>query len=169
MATASVSTMRASLDQTRGLAQAGCLYAVVDACDEPEVSSKVRELGPGRAVSLYRGGAEEDYADVAPYLVCADPATLQWITDVLWSRPWGILIYAETPLEALRTHLRHFLKVRSNQKTYFFRFYDPRVLPGFLESSNRAEIRQFFGPVQAFGVSEQQTVLFYRDGGGASG
>ena len=149
-------------EQLGRLAATGQLYAVVDACKEPEVPPKCKSLGE-RAVSLYRGGAEEQYADIAPYLVAMDAAVLSWVKQRLWPRPWGIFIYSDAALEALRTHLRHFLKVKDEQgKQYFFRFYDPRILPPFLESSNREELRQFFGPVRAYGVGEGDGGLFFR-------
>jgi hypothetical protein len=56
----------ASVEELRELAAAGRLYAVIDACDTPAVPEKAREVGETRAVSLYRGSADEMYWAFAP-------------------------------------------------------------------------------------------------------
>ncbi len=152
-----------SREQTYRLADTGYLYAVLDACDEPQVRKKSAKLGT-RAVSLYLGGPEERYSKIAPYLVVLDKPTLDWVTEKLWTRPWGIFVHSDARLETVRTQLRRFLKVKDPQgKAMFFRFYDPRILPSFLEASNQQELNAFFGPVQAYGVPEGEGVAFYRN------
>jgi hypothetical protein len=132
----------------------GTLYAILDACDEPRVPKKTSELGPQRAVSLYRGSAEEDYWAFAPYLVQADEPLLVWIIENLWRDPWGIVAVAPVDLAALRTHFRRFLTVLDPEgRNSYFRYYDPRVLPTFLENCTREELQQFFGPIRAFYVT----------------
>ncbi len=127
------------------------LFAVVDACDEPLVPPKVRELGTERAVSLYRGSAEVDYWAIAPYLVRVDAALLEWIATHLWEKPWGFFALADVQLSELRKHFRRFLTVLDpDGERVYFRFYDPRVLPVFLASAGPAERRQFVGPVEKF-------------------
>lgn len=140
----------------------GRLWAVVDSCDEPSVVKKVEEAGPERAVSLYRGSAEEQYESIAPYLFKADEPIFDWIASELWASPWGIFVAAESSLEILRTHFRHYLTVKGTDgKKYLFRFYDPRVLPGFLESSNAEELRNFFGPVRGYGLKKGDQIALY--------
>ncbi len=139
-------------------AAAGNLWAILDATDAPSVLATVTRLGPTRAVSLYRGGAEEDLAAIAPYLVHLDELTFQWITEDLWPQPWGILAVATAPLESLRLHFRRFLVVESPEgEDWYFRFYDPRILPPFLGATTDVERTEFFGPVRAFGVTDQDT------------
>ena len=65
----------------RRIARAGQLFAVLDACDAPAVPPKVESLAPERGVSLYKGTAEERYADIAHYLVAVDDDLLDWILD----------------------------------------------------------------------------------------
>ena len=140
-----------SLQELEELArrEPGTLFAVLDACDEPRVPEKVKELGDERAVSLYRGWAEEDYWAIAPYLVQVDEVMLQWIVENLWDTPWGIFAVAQTDLAKLRTHFRRFLKVLDpDGKELYFRFYDPRVLPEFLATCSLEEIGRFFGPIE---------------------
>ena len=139
-------------------AAAGNLWAILDATDAPSVLATVTRLGPTRAVSLYRGGAEEDLAAIAPYLVHLDELTFQWITEDLWPQPWGILAVATAPLESLRLHFRRFLVVESPEgEDWYFRFYDPRVLVPYLASCTPAEATHFFGPVRAYAVTDPAT------------
>ena len=136
------------------LQESGELFAVLDACDAPAVPLLCEGLGPERSVSLYRGGAEEEYADIAPYLVHVDSAELlEWVVRFSETEGWGILVVAPVTLEALRTHLRKFLKVQdpSGARVYF-RFYDPRVLEIFLPTCDDAQLALFFGPVRSYGV-----------------
>jgi hypothetical protein len=149
-------------DWKRG-APTGRLYAVIDSCDEPSVPRKVAEIGPARAVSLYRGSAEEQFERVAPYLFKVDEQAFDWIEKKLWGSPWGIFVLAQVPLETLRTHFRHFLKVKKpDGQQYLFRFYDPRVLPAFLKSCNEQELQQFFGPVRVYGAKSDQGLSLMR-------
>ncbi|MGE0552522.1 MAG: DUF4123 domain-containing protein [Gemmatimonadales bacterium] len=153
--------MIAIADRVLGLAQvrrwvkAGRVFAVVDACDTPSVPARARDLGPDLAVSLYRGGAEEDLSAIAPYLFRLDEASFRWITEDLWATPWGILAVSDADLTTVRTHFRRFLTVESpSGEPWYFRFYDPRVLPKFLSVSTEAEVAELFGPIRAFGVTD---------------
>src|SRR5689334_20467389 len=77
-----------TIDELRRFAEAGYLYAVIDACDAPAVPEKAKKLGEEFAVSLFKGSAEEDYWAVAPYLFKVLPETLDWIVATLWKEPW---------------------------------------------------------------------------------
>ena len=148
-----LTTRTASLEELRELAAAGRLYAVIDACDTPAVPEKARELGDARAVSLYRGTADEQYWAFAPYLFAVDGELLDWIVAELWSEPWGIFAVADADLEAVRRHFRRFLLVQSPEgEQWYFRFYDPRVLRTFLQGANRSELSELLASVASFGI-----------------
>ena len=126
------------------------LFAVLDACDEPLVLQIVAELGAS-AVSLYRGKAAEDYAAFAPYLIAVNDSTLQTIQTNLAPQPWGFLAGAAAgvTLADARRHFRRYLMVQSPEgRELYFRFYDPRFLPTFLQSLNEDELQAFLGPLQ---------------------
>ena len=151
--TALLERTEASIDRLKGLAASGKLFAILDACDEPVVLPKCEELGESRAISLYRGTAQEQHKKVAPYLVCADDALIDWVVEKIWTHPWGIFAYSDASFEETRKHFRRFLKAElPNRKQVLFRFYDPRVLPTYLDKCQPAELREFYGPVRAFGV-----------------
>lgn len=126
------------------------MFAVLDACDEPLVLNIVAELGKS-AVSLYHGKAAEEYASFAPYLISVNDATLQTIQTELAARPWGFLAGtpADVTLADVRRHFRKFLMVQSPEgKELYFRFYDPRFLPTFLQSLHEQDLQEFLGPLQ---------------------
>lgn len=140
-----------SLAEAGERARQGQLYAVLDACDEPIVPALAEELGESSAVCLFQGEAREEMWALAPYLFAITPRLLQWIRDDLWSRPWGVLLASSGGMEAVFHHLRRFLIVRDPAgETMYFRFYDPRVLPAYLDSCTPGEIARFFGPAEMY-------------------
>lgn len=146
------------------MAADGRLYAILDACDEPTVPSKMAELGPERAVSLFSGEAESQQWAIAPYLAHVDEKLVEWIFLTLWPRPWGILAVAETDLDSLRKHFRRFLIVQDPEgERMYFRYYDPRILAAFLPPCTQDELRAFFGPLKALvtGGPEPEDVQFF--------
>ena len=147
-----------SLFDVRQIARSGRLFAILDACDAPVVPPRVAALGDERGISLYRGSAEERFADIAPYLVAVDEAMLDWMLETVWNEHWGVLVVSDAPLAELRTHFRKFLTVSSpTGESWYFRFYDPRVLEKYLPSCNADELRSFIGPVASFGVTDAAT------------
>ena len=135
-------------------------YAVLDACDEPKIPILVEQL-KDHAVSLYKGRAEQDCWDIAPYIVVVDSVVLDWVRENLWGQPWGFFATSTSDLLALRKHFRRFLLVDGPaDKELYFRFYDPRVLRPFLESSAPSKVKQFFGPIDAcYTVNSDQEVF----------
>ena len=147
-----------TIGQLRQWAVAGRVFAVIDACDAPAVPPRLRELGEDRAVSLYRGRAEEELWGIGPWLAQADAETCDWIAGDLWSTPWGIFAIADADLDTMRTHFRRLLVVKSPEgDPLYFRLYDPRVLPPFLAACTEAELDELFGPIRAFGVTDPAT------------
>ena len=134
-------------------------FAILDACDEPRVPAFVK-IVEERAVSLYKGTAEEELHAIAPYLVSIDRKILDWISDELFGTPWGIFVFAATDLDSLRKHFRRFLIVNGPEgNELYFRYYDPRVLPTFLTSCSGVEAERFFGPVSSFVVEADDNQL----------
>jgi hypothetical protein len=146
-----------SLEQLQKFAESGYLFAILDACDTPEVPERARELGKERAVCLYEGSSEEDYWAVAPYLVSVDLPLLQWIMDTLAAGPWGIFLIGKADMRTLCIHFQRFLRVKlANGEQAFFRYYDPRVLKLYLPLCTATELNDLFGPVRAFGLMEDK-------------
>lgn len=126
------------------------VFALLDACDEPLVQKLVADLGE-RVISLYRGAAQLQYWAIAPYVAEVDAGVVDYVSQHLDSGTWGyfLITNASCELQDLRRHFRKFLTVQSPEgEEMYFRFYDPRVLPAFFESSTSDELVSFFGPVQ---------------------
>ena len=147
-----------SVSHIRQWADRGRLFAILDATDVPEVPLRAVALGDSRAISLYKGRAEEDLSAIAPFLVQVDSNTLDWISGDLWPDPWGIFMLADVTLEQLRTHFRQFLIVRGPaDESWYFRFYDPRVFSKYIDTCTADEVAEFFGPVLAFAITDLAT------------
>ncbi len=152
------STAAATLNDLIGEADRGALYAVLDACDEPRVPARIREIRPERAASLYTGRAAEDLSAIAPYLVRVDADLLEWIAGTLWADPWGMFAVSTAGFAAVRTHFRKFLRVDApDDDAWYFRFYDPRVLEKFLPTCDSSQLTEFFGPLTALGWTDRDT------------
>jgi Domain of unknown function (DUF4123) len=155
-----------SLEELSQVADEGCLYAVVDACGchDLVMNKAYSECGPSKAVCLFKDTYMESYDAVAPYLFSADRPLLEWIRNILDKESWGIFIASKAELEELKVHLQRFLLAAlPDHRKWFFRYYDPRVLPFYLATCNDAELWHFFGPIRGFAVSDSKqskTIVF---------
>lgn len=126
------------------------LLAFMDACEEPEVQEKIPELGD-RAQSLFQGPTQHRLAGIAPYLVQIDLPLLEWIRNYLADRPWGYFLLPNNNQQpsSIRKHFRRFLMVDSPEgQEIYFRFYDPRVIVGFLKSCSIEERQLWMIPLR---------------------
>jgi hypothetical protein len=136
------------LAEVEKLAASGRLFAVLDACDEPDIPPKVAELGPEAGVCLYGGTAEEDYWAIAPYLVRVYPPLLEWISSHIAASPWGILAVSDASLAELRLHFKRLLFVAApTGEQWYFRFYDPRVLQALAGTCSSEQAAELCGPI----------------------
>jgi hypothetical protein len=107
---------------------------------------------------LYSGTLPPALERAAPQLVQLWPEhrlTAQLIDDG-WGQAWGIVMRVTDPSN-LRHHLRKFLRVRDeDDRRLLFRFYDPRVLRTYLPTCVGDELREFFGPIEAFLVEDEE-------------
>jgi Domain of unknown function (DUF4123) len=132
------------------MAEMDTVYAVLDAADAPTVPGMMIAAGD-EAKALYMSNSDPELELAAPYLVKLDPVRLAEIHRNLWNDAWGIIIEFDGDLMTLRRHLRQFLIVDSPEgQPLYFRFYDPRVLHPFIQSSDDAARAEFFGPVRAY-------------------
>jgi len=157
--------------EARGLSEAGTLFAILDATNEPRVPERVHRMGSARAVSLYANEAADALSAICPYLVRVDPPTFDWIAEVLWADPWGIFAVAPVDLQTLRSHFRRLLTIRGpTDEEVLFRFYDPRVLAAFLPTCSIDQLDEVFGPVERLVWTDWETygtVHCQRAGAGA--
>ena len=148
----------------RTLARSQPLYAILDAARSPavlELLSGAKE----RFQCLYNGESAAKLAACAPYLVQL-PEHSRLLGKLVrrgWGEAWGVYLVSEAPFDDLRKHLRHFLKVKTEDDAgYYFRFYDPRVLRIFLPTCTAEQSANFFGPIRSYLVEQGEGVA-YRD------
>ncbi len=130
------------------------LYMLLDAARDPAIFPWLGELGDAIEIrSLYQGDIGDNLAHVSPYLLSLrdnQPEALR-LADSGLGRDWGLFVTAAIGFDDLRRHLRKFnLVYREDGTPLIFRFYDPRVLRVFLPTCTEAELRRFFGPIDAF-------------------
>ena len=124
-------------------------WAVIDGCAAPLLPARL--LTDSDASSLYRLPRDDEYHQVAPFLVKWPPA---WWPEIggLGNLPWGITMQGPDDREAMAQHLRRMLSVKApDGDIWLFRFYDPRVLGPFLAVCTPAELAWIFGPISRFG------------------
>jgi pSer/pThr/pTyr-binding forkhead associated (FHA) protein len=132
--------------------QAQPLFAILDAARDRRVLEILEESNEAFR-SLYEGKQGDELADYAPYLVRLPVGSplLDTLLREGWGRSWGVYLRCSLPLNEARHHFRHFLMVHDEHgEEFYFRFYDPRVLRGFLPSCREEERAEFFGPVECF-------------------
>ena len=134
------------------------VYAILDGASVPDLLDQLDESRTEH-VCLFRGELEPDMQEVAPYLVKIAEATefAQWVIERGWGNHWGIFALSAEDLRAMRKHFRDAVLVFDRDgKPQYFRFYDPRVLRGYLPNCNGDDLGQFFGPVDSFVVEDGQ-------------
>jgi len=115
--------------------------------------------------SLYDGAADSMLAKFAPYVVQLGPdsALLHALVEKGWGQGWACFFTTEAPLEELSRHFRKFFMVQlEGGKEVYFRFYDPRVLRGFLPAGSAEELAAFFGPVAEWLLEAKNSAMMLK-------
>lgn len=134
------------------------LYALLDGAVVGELPQRL-VAAAGEYVCLYRGELVAELAAVAPYLLRLDSAPA-WRDRVFdhWGEHWGVLLTSRAGLRALRDHCRRLLLIRGpGQRSYYMRFYDPRVFPLLAASFDTRQLRELFGPIEYFWCEDSAT------------
>ena len=106
---------------------------------------------------LYRGSLTPDLAEVVPYLVHLEKNSefLWWVLEQGHGQHWGIFALSFAHLRTLRQHFHRLLTVQDARgKSFYFRFYDPRVLRVYLPTCHAQEKTQVFGPVERYFIEK---------------
>jgi len=143
------------------------LCAVLDGASVPGLLERLDGEPALESACLFRGKLEPDMAEVAPYLVKLEPESefAQWVVGTGWGQHWGSFVTTRQSFYKLRDHLRALTLVyRRDGTPLYFRYYDPRVLNVFLPTCTSAQLKEMFGPVDAF-VAENESgdaMVIYR-------
>jgi len=136
----------------------GNILAVIDAARDNIIYPKLLECD-NKKVSLFIGRQARQLATVAPYLVKLDEEDFftQWLLDHGWGKSWCIFAESEAPFGELENHFWSFLRVADEDgKTFYFRYYDPRVFRVFLPTCDPEQLETMFGPVRHYYVEGEK-------------
>jgi hypothetical protein len=135
------------------------VWVVLDGARDPQVFSAI--LGSHNlSACLYAGDISDALERCAPYLVqldYEDTRLTRRLLESVWDQNWGIFLRCDTSLDRLRRHLRRFLVVQDHSsRRLIFRYYDPRVLRGFLPTCYPEELDQIYGPIDRFWTAGEE-------------
>ncbi len=152
----------AALATLRAEAARAPLFAVLDAARDDRILELLCESVEEHR-SLYDGIEGEALADVAPYLVRlpAGSRLLEALVLEGFGERWGIYLTSEEPFKEVRRHLRRFLMVEEEEtgSSFYFRFYDPATLRGFLPTVTPRQREILFGDLGSFLVENDTELL----------
>ena len=136
-------TLSSSVEQSSDGTPPTHTYAILDASKVPDLAEMLAASGL-RHRCLFVGKAFEDLQDVAPYLVELEPnhsftANLFTQSDApwhLWGRNAGVILRGPARFKRLHAHLRRKMQILDSQnKAFFFRFWDPIHLLTFFKAN----------------------------------
>jgi hypothetical protein len=145
-----------------------CSFAILDGAIDPGVLAFLKE-GGAFFQSLYEGEPAAHIAPFGPFLVdlSTSPHLLPHLILRGWGKSWGIYLRSAQTFHEVRHHLRSLLLVDAAGEKALFRFYDPRVLPIFLDTAAAEQCAEFFGLIEAFVLETFRTgelVIFSNSG-----
>ena len=115
---------------------------------------------------LYQRTAYAEWAEHGPCLVRTVPdGPLMQHFETHWRGRAGLLLASNAELDDLLDHLRSLVHARvDGEQVVLFRYYDPRILPLWLESLMTEERDLYLGPVQQIYLptAEGQDLLIQR-------
>ena len=127
----------------------GALYGIVDtAIDDRLYDILQAEPDLSEVTCLYDGAPAIRYARYAPYLLKlhdGSPLLQRWLHEG-WTQHWGIFLSSEARSKELKRHLKKFMQATNHQnRAVWVRFYDPRVLPNWLQGLHPGHLADWFG------------------------
>lgn len=144
-------------DRLSGVSDA--VFAVIDGAKVFGLSEQLAGSGL-RHACLFKGKAEAEWGDVAPWLVQLDrnhrlTRSLFTQSDAvenehcLWQGGAAIFLRSPLSFEAMRAHLRHFTMVvdHDRNKRIYFRFYDPLTVRTIFADMPQKQLERFLSGV----------------------
>ena len=132
------------------------LYALLDPffdsyAFEPSVKLDLRDTDP----QFFEMIAWERVTYEPPRLVRVPPEGLSTLMDGLSTERWGVFVVSRYGLKELSAHFSRFVIARGpDGSPYFLRFHDASVLGVLLSTWSPADRAKFFGPCDAFGLTD---------------
>ena len=138
----------------------GVLYALVDPFFEvPEgvrsLALETKDTDP----AFFDAIAWDQVTYEPPRLIKVDHEALRWLLYSLSTERWGSFLIARADLETVARHFQKFVIAKGpDQNPYFLRFHDASVLEVLLATWSERERDVFFGPADAFGLPDLDTM-----------
>ena len=133
-------------------------YILLDAAKMEGYIYLAREMNEEH-MCLYEGDSEAFLGSSAPWLFELDEYSefSDWLVERAAGNSWGGIMISQAETEVLYRHLRQFLIVQKEDgKELYFRYYDPRVLRDFLPTCDAEQLQEFFGPVDAYVMEDEE-------------
>ncbi len=123
------------------------VWLVVDTARNDSLYAWLEKQKAFQIHSLYSGLDATLLAEVAPYLIKMDKSPLlQRLIVEAWGDRCAIFIESNAPPEALRIQLKkNLIAMLDENKTGYFRFYDPSVLGSFMQVASFEQLDHLFG------------------------
>ncbi len=147
------------------LSQTSNAYALIDAAKMEELTTQLLIDEPNYRM-LFEGNDAIELEEVAPYLVALHPhdAFSSWVIEEVYGNDGAIFMHSRHDIDTLATHFRKYLYVTREIphpetgkpviQEGVLAFYDPRVLPEWLESAKAETKTAFLSPLE---------MLYYED------
>lgn len=139
--------------------QAEYLYMLLDTAQDPRIYPKMQNSINTRCCLFNEDHISEEIKAVSPYLIKIKSVDdfVDWCLREGLVRNWMILLSSnQVHVSELRLHFKRFsIAQMPDGRRYFFRYYDPRVLPAYLLASNQNERDDFFRQCSTFWIPER--------------
>ncbi len=112
--------------------------------------------------SLFHGTKDEALFDISPYIFEIDASLFEKMEEPLLNFKQLVYFQTNESLEEVIIHFQQFIYKLINNKEYFFRFWDARVLIRYLHEGNAEQLKVFFGNVNAFFVEDSAKHTFQK-------
>ena len=112
--------------------------------------------------SLFQGTKDEALFDIAPYVFEIDAQLFEKVNGPLIKLHEMVYIETDENMKDTIDHFQLFIYKLINNKEYFFRFWDARVLPKYLHECNEDQLNTFFGNVKAFYIEDKNGTSFQK-------
>lgn len=123
-------------------------YAVVDLAAAPHLAPRVMGRLASDAQPLFAPTLAVEVLTVGPWIVDLRrvPELEPAINAQYAQAPWGFFVEASVDIVSLRRVLRRFnyVEIPAKAQPVLFRYWDPRVMQGFLKIATRAQLTFLF-------------------------
>jgi len=140
-------------------------YAIIDAAKIEDLTTELLIYEPTHKI-LFNGDDASKLEDVAPYLVRLERGSIftQWVLREVYGNDGAIFLQSSYDIETLSQHFKQFIKVtreitdpeskKQMIQEGYLAYYDPRVLPEWLESVEPVVMQKFLS---------MTSMLYYED------